>query len=127
MCKSNCRAEDRTAGESSRNAAADPQARSQPGDAAAEAAAAPLALKASARREPEHAPPGARAPPEAAQAQGLGELPGAVLLPVHHRGHGLGVLHDDGHLAVPLAQHAAVVDVGRAWGWGTTNGDASVL
>lgn len=85
-----------------------------------------MALKASARREPEHALPGARAPPEAAQAQGLRELPGAVLLPVHHRGHGLGVLHDDGHFTVPLAQHAAVVDVGRSWGWGTTDGDASV-
>lgn len=53
-------------------------------------------------------------PPEAAQPEGLGKLPSAVILSIHHRGDGLSVLHDDGDLAVPLAQHAAVIDVGRA-------------
>lgn len=64
---------------------------------------------------PTSPPSRAQSPPEAAQAQGLGEPPGAVLLAIHDGGHGVAVLHDDGHLTVPLPQHAAVVDVGRAW------------
>lgn len=50
--------------------------------------------------------------PEALEAQLQGELPGPVRLLVHDGVHRLRVLHDDGHLAVPLPQHAAVVDVG---------------
>lgn len=50
---------------------------------------------------------------EALDPELQGVFPGLVLLPVHHRRHRLRVLHDHRHLAVPLSQHAPVVDVGR--------------
>lgn len=53
---------------------------------------------------------------EALQAQLQAVSPGPIGLPVHHRRHRLRVLHDHRHLAVPLSQHAPVVDVGRACG-----------
>ena len=52
--------------------------------------------------------------PEALLAQGQGERPGLVLLPVHEGGNPVLVLHQHRQFTVPLAQHAAVVDVGRA-------------
>lgn len=51
---------------------------------------------------------------EALEAELQGVSPRLVLLPVHHRRHRLWVLHDHRHLAVPLSQHAPVVDVGGA-------------
>lgn len=51
---------------------------------------------------------------EALEAELQGVFPRLVLLPVHHRRHHLRVLHDHRHLAVPLSQHAPVIDVGGA-------------
>lgn len=53
-------------------------------------------------------------PPEALQAEIQGVASRLIWLAVHHRLHHLRVLHDHRHLAVPLSQHAAIVDVGRA-------------
>lgn len=53
--------------------------------------------------------------PEALFAQSQSEGSRLVLLPSHHRRHSLFIFHKHGHLAVPAAQHAAVVDVGRPW------------
>ena len=56
-----------------------------------------------------------RPSPEALFAQGQGQGSGLVLLPVHDGGNPLLILHQHRQFAVPEAQHAAVVDVGRAW------------
>ena len=56
-----------------------------------------------------------RPSPEALFAQGQGEGSGLVLLPIHDGGDPILVLHQHRQLTVPQAQHAAVVDVGRAW------------
>lgn len=52
---------------------------------------------------------------EALEAKLQSKLPSLVHFLVHHRGNRLRVLHDHRHLAVPLSQHAPVVDVGRAF------------
>lgn len=55
--------------------------------------------------------------PETLFAQGQREGSCLVLLSSHHRQHPLFIFYKHCHLAVPAAQHAAVIDVG--WPWDT--------